>query len=127
MSKTLKILCVGLVIVLMAVSFFAGRMTAGKEKEIIKGLGTTFYATITDKNDNYFTVEGLSVNDINGRGEFTFTVDEDTVLEWRHTEITKDELEIGDNISITHTGEILTIYPATIVKVLRVQLLDDEK
>lgn len=124
MSKTIKIFCTVFFIIAIAAAFFAGRVTAPKADI---QLGATFYATITDKNENHFTVEGLSVNDINGRGAFTFSLDEDTVLEWRHTPVTADELEVGDNISITHTGEILEIYPANIVKVLRVQLLDDEK
>ena len=46
---------------------------------------------------------------------------------WRYTEITPEDLEIGDHISITFTGEVLESYPAQIQQVDIIQLLDDER
>jgi len=87
----------------------------------------TFYATITDKSDTTFTVKGMEVNDINFRGNFSFGVSEETELVWRYTAIECSDLEVGDNISITFTGDITETDPAGISEVLRLQLLDDEK
>ena len=90
-------------------------------------LPQTFYAKIIEiKNDN-FLVEGLAVNDINFRGEFTFSLNEDTILEWRYTEVDKSSFDIGDIISITFDGMIEESYPARITSILKIQLLDDKE
>ena len=86
----------------------------------------TFYAEIEERKDNFILVKGLSVNDINFRGEFTISVVGETELEWRNTKINVTDLNVGDNISITFTGEILDSYPAQIKDVVKIQLLDDE-
>ena len=54
-------------------------------------------------------------------------ITEATELEWRHTKINADELEVGDNISIIFTGSIQETEPAEINDVIKIQLLDDEK
>ena len=72
-------------------------------------------------------MQGLEVNDINFRGEFTFSVTEETALLWRGTAMKLSEFDIGDSVSITFTGAVLESYPAVIQEVTRVQLLDDEK
>ena len=92
----------------------------------------TFYAEIisitgTLENGNLVTVEGLSVNEINYRGEFSFSVFGETSLEWHNTSLEFSELEIGDTISITFSGEVQETSPATISQVLKIQLLDDNK
>lgn len=87
----------------------------------------TFYATISDIQGNTFKVTGMEVNDINFRGEFCFSIVEETKITWRYTDISIQDLDVGDHISITFTGEILETYPAKIQQVEVVQLLDDEK
>lgn len=87
----------------------------------------TFYATISDIQDRTFTVTGMEVNDINFRGEFLFTAAETTKVTWRHTDILPEDLDVGDSVSITFTGDILESYPAQIQQVEMIQLLDDEK
>ena len=52
---------------------------------------------------------------------------EETKIMWRYTGITPEDLEIGDHISITFTGEVLESYPAQIQQVDIIQLLDDER
>ena len=47
----------------------------------------TFYAEIKEINDTNLLVDGLDVNDINYRGEFSFKIDEETILQWRGTAI----------------------------------------
>ncbi len=90
-------------------------------------LSQTFYAEIKEINGNSLLVEGLSVNDINFRGQFSFSVTDETKLEWRYTEISLSDLDVGDKISVTFTGAIMESYPAGLTEVVRIQLLDDEK
>ncbi|MBE6607719.1 MAG: DUF3221 domain-containing protein [Ruminococcaceae bacterium] len=87
----------------------------------------TFYAEIIEINGSSLLVEGLSINDINFRGQFSLSIDEKTKLEWRYTEISLSDLDVGDRISITFSGEILESYPAIIGNAEKIQLLDDEK
>ncbi|ACL18995.1 hypothetical protein [Desulfitobacterium hafniense] len=120
-----KTILIGYLILLVAVAsggFWIGRNTADPIA------GATFYATIEDIDQNNFLVNGLDVNDINNRGEVYFSVDNKTKLEWRHTQITREDLQIGDTISVTYLGEVQESYPRRIVNpVIRVTLLEDEK
>lgn len=87
----------------------------------------TFYATISDIHESTLTVKGMEINDINFRGEFNFSLVEETMITWRYTNISIEDLNLGDNISITFSGEILETYPVQIRQIERIQLLDDEK
>ncbi len=87
----------------------------------------TFYATVTDIQDNRLTVKGMEINDINFRGEFCFSVVEETKIIWRGTSISIEELNVGDNLSITFIGDVLETEPGQIEQVEVIQLLDDEK
>ena len=57
---------------------------AGRASALGPSPGQTFYAVIDQIDGSFLTVTGLEVNDINHRGQFTFSVEENTVLEWRH-------------------------------------------
>ena len=57
--------------------------------------GTTIYAEITEIREAYISISGLDVNDINGRGDFYFSMDEETSIQWRHTDITVEDLKVG--------------------------------
>lgn len=83
----------------------------------------TIYVTILEKQDDYFHVEGLSVNDINGQGEYRFSLEDDVKLVWRGTEITAADLQVGDNIAITYSGGVLESYPAQFAQVLQIKKL----
>lgn len=87
----------------------------------------TFYATVTDIQGNTFTVKGMEINDINFRGKFVFSVTENTKIIWRGTSLSIKELNVGDAISITFTGDVLETDPAQIEQLKVIQLLDDEK
>lgn len=87
----------------------------------------TFYAVIEKIDDRSLIVEGIAINDINFRGKFQLNISDDTKLEWRYTDIKLSDLNIGDNISITFSGEIVEISPAIIQDVEKIQLLDDKK
>ena len=134
MKKELKvILVIMLVIIALVIGYFVGykraydKIESASQNVNYNNEQQTFYAEIKEiNNNNAFLVEGLSVNDINYRGDFTFSVVEETKLEWRGTEISISDLKVGDNISITFDGEILDTYPAQIQEVIKIQLLDDE-
>ena len=122
----------GLVIVLLCYSaaiagafYFIGYQAARRERPALDA--QTFYAAISDIRGDTLTVAGMDVNDINFRGEFCFSIEKETKIIWRYTDIPADDLEVGDHISITFTGEVLETYPGQIQHVTVIQLLDDEK
>ena len=133
MRKEFKIILVILIVVIsLLLGYFIGYKRAYDKIEnagqniSYNNTQQTFYAEIKEIKDNFILVKGLSVNDINFRGEFTISVVGETELEWRNTKINVTDLNVGDNISITFTGEILDSYPAQIKDVVKIQLLDDE-
>ena len=79
-------------------------------------------------------VKGLESNDINHRGEFDFSIDNDTKILWinpksiksSYTELNVSNLKEGQNISITSTGPVLESYPAQLTKVTKVIILENE-
>ncbi len=71
-------------------------------------------------------IEGLETNDINHRGEFDFSIDNDTELLWNNTKIKISDLKEGQNVSITSTGEVLESYPAQLTEVTKIIVLEDE-
>ncbi len=115
-----KMLVCVLILALTAGSFFLGRFTAPTTHS------KTFYAVITQKSGDHLIVEGIPENDINHRGFFQFDL-EGVKLTWRYTEISADDLDVGDLIAVTYTGPVLEISPAIIENVLEIQLLDDER
>lgn len=79
-------------------------------------------------------IKGLESNDINHRGEFDFSIDNNTQILWiepkstksSYTAIDSSKLKEGQNISITSTGYVLEISPAQLTKVTKVIVLEDE-
>lgn len=106
--------------------FFAGKSGQRVETQLAWSDTEVVYAEILDVNDGFFHVKGLDVNDINGRGEFTFTAKENTRLIWRGTEISLSDFQPGDRIAFTYYGEVLETYPAQVQNVVKIKLLDDE-
>lgn len=129
MKKKAVLVCVGILMVLAIVgSYFLGYKTAYDRLKAGEGeLPQTFYATITEREGDHFAVEGLSVNDINFRGEFTFTITPDTSLIWRGETLSAEELQVGDRVAVTFDGTVQEVYPAVLTGVLQVQLLEDER
>lgn len=109
-----------LILLLLIGAFFLGRFTAPTTH------AQTFYARITQKSGDHLIVEGIPENDINHRWSFQFDVG-GARLTWRYTDITMDDLDVGDLIAVTYSGEVLEISPAIIKNVLEIQLLDDER
>ena len=124
MKKNTLIKTVGIVIIICcvaAISYLVGRLNAPDVNT------KTFYATVESINGNSFVVQGLEVNDINSRGQFTFTVEDTTAFEWHNTEIQISDLQAGDTISVTYSGSVTETYPAGIENIIKIVLLDDEK
>ena len=115
-----KLLACILVLALMTGAFFLGRLTGPAAHS------RTFYARITQKSQMHLIVEGIPENDVNHRGFFQLDVG-NAKLTWRYTDITVDDLDVGDLIAVTYTGPVLEISPAIIQNVLEIQLLDDER
>ena len=129
MKKEIKIIIL-IIIILFAliIGYFLGFKSAYDKMENTKTLNyQNFYANIKEITENKFLVQGLAINDLNYRGEFSFLVVEETELKWQGESIDIKDLDIGDTISITFGGYILESYPARITEVVRIQLLDDEK
>lgn len=133
MKKWMKILISIIAVAsFTALGYYAGYQTAKRSmpepSSVLSWMETTtFYAEIKAVNDSNFLVEGLSINDINYRGEFWCYVEENTLLLWRGTELEFSDFEVGDLVSITFSGVVLEIYPGIPTNILSIQLLDDEK
>lgn len=80
-------------------------------------------------------IEGLDSNDINHRGEFEFSIQNDTKIlcidpnnpissSYGETDISS--LKEGQSVSIISTGEVLESYPAQLTKVTRIIILNNE-
>jgi len=72
-------------------------------------------------------VRGLDVNDINGRGEYTFSAKENTRLVWHVTDIPLSDFDVGDRIAFYYNGLVLDSNPAQVQNVVKIKLLDDVK
>lgn len=112
--------------VIFAGAFVAGFSIAKSQKEKEQPVEVV-YAEIISADNGFFHVKGLDVNDINGRGEFTFNARENTALVWRGTEISPSDFQTGDRIAFFFTGAVLESFPAQVENVTRIKLLDDEK
>lgn len=105
--------------------FFVGKNNTQKETDLPNC--EVVYAEIISVNGRNFHVKGLDVNDINGRGEFTFSVKENTRLVWRGTELSLSDFQAGDRIAFYWRRLILESYPAQVQNVVMIKLLDDER
>ncbi len=106
--------------------FFAGKSGQRVETQLAWSDTEVVYAEILRVDDGFFHVRGLDVNDINGRGEYTFYAKEHTKLIWRGTELSLSDFDAGDRIAFYFSGEVLESYPAQVPNVLKIKLLDDE-
>lgn len=113
-------------IVIFVVAFAVGFSVAKSQKEKEQRVEVV-YAEIISADNGFFHVKGLDVNDINGRGEFTFYARENTALVWRGTKISLSDFQAGDRIAFFFTGGILESFPGQVENVTRIKLLDDEK
>lgn len=118
------LLC-GVVLAVGAGGFLLGRTTAPDDAASVLSWEQcdTIYATILDQQDTFLHLEGLSVNDINGQGEYIVPLDKDIKCIWRGVEIPVADLEVGDNLAITYSGDVLETYPVHFTQVLQIKKL----
>ena len=131
MKKVLKIAVALLLVLLIAAGgFLLGRKTAVREGETPYATavmsGKTFYATVDDIRGGGMKVIGLEENDINHRGAFSFSL-KDSALVWRYTEISINDLQVGDVVAVTYNGSVQESDPAGLTSVTKVELLSDRE
>ena len=102
--------------------FFLGKAQTLKQQQQVIDVQdcTTIYATISQISGGKVRADGLEVNDINGRGSFSFTP-----ITWHHTKIALSALQKGYNIAITYTGGTKETYPVQLEQVVKVEVLND--
>ncbi len=135
-NKQRIFIVIGLTLIIV-VSFISGLLIGQKNSPknnlaVREVYGETFYASIESikqYNDGSFhiNVNGLEVNDINYRGDFTFTIDDSMDMTWRGEKIKVSNLKEGNTISITFVDEVFSdISPTPLTEVVKIQILDDE-
>ena len=97
MSSNKKVfIIVGMIVIILlsfTIGLFIGKMyVVNDDLAISKVYGQTFYAnieSIKQYNDGGFhiNVRGLEINDINYRGDFTFTINDNIDMTWRGEKI----------------------------------------
>ena len=87
----------------------------------------TFYAEIKEIKEELILVKGLEINDINHRSEYNITLKDYTLIKNNNQEIKKDDLKIGNIISITYTGSVKETSPALISQTYTITLISDSK
>lgn len=86
----------------------------------------TFYAVVEQAEGSSYTVRGLDVNNADHRGDFSFTVDEDTVLSHNFDRnISLSAFAQGDLVAITYRGSDKQDGLTVLREVLLLDLLDD--
>lgn len=112
----------------LGISFALGRLSAGRQAaaEEQERLPVVFYAEIVEIRDTSMLVEGLSVNDVNGRGIYRIGLvrDEFRVV-WHNVEMSTADLKVGQRIAVYRGPGVEESAPAGIVDVLRINILDD--
>ena len=84
-----------------------------------------FTAEIVSISDDTFVVRGIETNDISHRSDFRFTVDSSAIILWNNTVIHKEDLSVGQLISITYISSITESDPAGIANIFKIVLLSD--
>lgn len=87
---------------------------------------TTFYAEITQINDKTILVDGLNINDINHKYDFSVSLT-DAKIYHNGTEIKKDDLKVGNIVSITYGGGVQETAPARILQTYSISILDNSE
>lgn len=95
-----------------------------KKEAILESV--TFYAEITKINDKTILVDGLDINDINHKYDFSVSLT-DAKIYHNGTEIKKDDLKVGNIVSITYGGGVQETAPARILQTYSISVLDNSE
>ena len=86
--------------IILAILLAAAGGYYGGRRSVRPMVGITFYAVIEEIRENRILVQGLEINDINGRGTFELAVGDKTELIWRGVPITLKDLRAGNKMCI---------------------------
>lgn len=86
---------------------------------------TVFYAEVMSIDNGTVIVDGLEINNINFRDEFSLSIDESTEIMWRGTYLNLDSIQVGDTIAVYFGGEVIESSPARIPIVKKIEKLND--
>ena len=125
-----KIVMILIILVCIIVVFVAG-INIVKPK--ISSLHSSFYASFCARIKEVkeyngiitLLVEGLETNEINNRGEFTFSIN-DTKIFLNDTTVSKDKLKKGMLIEMGEYDYVQETYPARLVNVKSITIIQDE-
>ena len=81
-----------------------------------------FWANVDDIQDDMIFVTGISENDINHRGAYTFVLKPGTKLVEYGTDTAVAELKAGNSVYIHYRGLVLETYPAQIQNVVEIEV-----
>lgn len=126
------VLTVVFLLVAILISYFIGYKAAYDDFE--HGLEQSnlvhevFYAEVKEVDGQCVMVQGLEINDRDYRGEYTLEIHGETELAWHDTIIAVSDLKEGHIISVLLAFPDGTVeIPDTIIDIVKIQLLSDEK
>ena len=131
--KVAIILSLVFLIVALVISYFVGYKAAYDDFE--RGMEQSnlvhdvFYAEVVKVDGQHIAVDGLDINDVDYRGEYTLEVYPETELVWHDTTISLSDLKEGHIVSVvlySVDGKIDTT-ANPIIDIAKIQLLSDEK
>ncbi|MBR6689350.1 MAG: hypothetical protein IKL68_04975 [Clostridia bacterium] len=127
-----KIVMLIIIFILVAIVFVLGinvvKPKISSKTSVFYAEETTFYATIKEINEYEGTitllVEGLETNkDVNKRGRFTFSIN-DTKILLNENKVDKSYLKKGMLIAIGDYAYVQETYPARLVKVKDITIIE---
>lgn len=105
-----------------AIGFGIGYRSLDDEPENqYEGQIESFYAKVVNVDEYSITVKGIDLNEKDFRGEFTYDLPEEIIIEWRDEIILLSDLEKDDMVSI-----ILMKDMSGVEYIYKIQLLKDE-
>ncbi len=112
-----------LIIIISIIGYF---LFIKKDRKIFSQTFSANIINIEKNNDKVnLLVSGLDTNDINYRGNFTFSLNSDFIVYFENTKTDVSKLSIGDKISITFTDKLLKeISPIELNSITKIELLE---
>lgn len=122
MKKKIIIVLI-LIIIISIIGYF---LFIKKDRKIFSQTFSANIINIEKNNDKVnLLVSGLDTNDINYRGNFTFSLNSDFIVYFENTKTDVSKLSVGDKISITFTDKLLKeISPIELNSITKIELLE---
>ena len=112
-----------LIIIISIIGYF---LFIKKDRKIFSQTFSANIINIEKNNDKVnLLVSGLDTNDINYRGNFTFSLNSDFIVYFENKKTDVSKLSVGDKISITFTDKLLKeISPIELNSITKIELLE---